>query len=718
MTPGTPTPTIHIVTDTGNGQAPVLVTVNALDAMPHDCYWNRPIPASGLPASGLSDAQILASLVKYSTTAPGTGWSDVQADPDALTFEDLPKAGGGFEKTPDAIHYAFAGQVLACLRQRDAAYNATQSQLYLGGGDVGKTDFSWDFGDTGSEYDHVKGFGAQHVYYYPANTTGPVTRTITLTVTNNLGLAAKVTKTVTIQPDARKVVTIATQAELDAVLQSSLAGKKVVLQSGASFTVGGGANNVPTQFFALDNDTWVTTSGAAPATIVTNYMAANASVFETVNGTNHSQHVVVENLQFQIVPTSQAPHIAVLNGGTNVALRALTYSASAQSALPTQAFMLEGNAELLQECGGVPSASSPAQLNQPWPNGGSTGEWAWIQGSNVSLYGNFAYRLDNDGAAGEAGFRACNPTSENISFVNNKVGGYWGKDDTITLRSGHNIYLGGNFVRGGVFDMDAQCGGSTVSAVGDTSNVVVDSNQFENAQLQLNPGVYAVSLRNNFHHQSSTCGANDPTMNPLGAAYNNQLSIGVGGDGTLQDTTPVNIAGNSFIFECDGEYWNTVGMGIVANSRIEIVDNLFYLPAGTQTEPLFVGAALPANITRLEGNAFLLAGATPATQLIGRDYGTNAYDFTKFEQFLGGHDSLFAASAAGLPTSTGEDLSAYRQLQSSPVAASATNLALEVNGVTDTFGLITDLADPFVTGSTAIARPATGGWTPGALQAQ
>ena len=67
----------------------------------------------------------------------------------------------------------------------------------LGSGSPITTNYQWNFGDPGSQYNTLPGYNASHVY------ANPGTYTITLTITNDLHKVSTVSAQVTIAADSR-----------------------------------------------------------------------------------------------------------------------------------------------------------------------------------------------------------------------------------------------------------------------------------------------------------------------------------------------------------------------------------------------------------------------------------------------------------------------------------------------------------------------------------
>jgi PKD repeat protein len=118
--------------------------------------------------------------------------------------EDFPSELSACQALPAAPYGADGGTtqspqgdaIAACLAKLDDDV-AAHNEADLGQGTVLTARYQWDFGDPNGAHDQLEGWNAAHVYDVPG------TYTITLTVTNELGISSHTTQTVFVAPDTR-----------------------------------------------------------------------------------------------------------------------------------------------------------------------------------------------------------------------------------------------------------------------------------------------------------------------------------------------------------------------------------------------------------------------------------------------------------------------------------------------------------------------------------
>lgn len=363
--------------------------------------------------------------------------------------------------------------------------NALSSSL--GDGTQLNANYSWNFGDTGSAFNSLTGWNAGHIY------DNPGTYTITLTVTNDLGLSSTATSQVTITPSTRTTIyvntwgndansglsaaaPIASELRLEQILGSyGNSNVNVLFERGETF-------NMPYYLYVLgSNESFgAYGSGAAPVLMKT---PGDYGIFYMGSAANQ---IVIENLTFDSPNTAtiyNAPEITatgIYANGTNITVRNNTFLN-----LETALDCYQGPNGLLVENNSAPSIT------------GIRGYFIWMNGTNGVVLGNTVVNSTRQHIMRSS----FNSTQDWLIAGNNFTGNNDPYDPnetvktTINIREGSDIYISGNTLTG-----DAVAFGPEVAngAGAYADWIVLNGNQILNTQLQLAGGVHHFDARNNF----------------------------------------------------------------------------------------------------------------------------------------------------------------------------------------------------------------------------
>ena len=185
----------------GCSSSPIDVTQDAApgDAAPADASPSKDVVVPDAPSGIAPKPRIFSLAASASPMAPAPVhvraiWGREDFPADLAACQSLPAAplladGGTTQSSQgDAI--------AACLAKLDDEV-AVHDDADLGRGTVLTARYQWDFGDPNGAHDKLEGWNAAHVY------DAPGAYTITLTVTNELGVSATTTESVFVAPDSR-----------------------------------------------------------------------------------------------------------------------------------------------------------------------------------------------------------------------------------------------------------------------------------------------------------------------------------------------------------------------------------------------------------------------------------------------------------------------------------------------------------------------------------
>jgi hypothetical protein len=358
----------------------------------------------------------------------------------------------------------------------------------LGDGNATNATYTWNFGDAGSKYNTLTGWNAGHIY------DNPGTYTITLTVTNDLGLSSSASTQVTITPANRTTIyvdnygndansgfspsqAIATPTRLQQVLDSlGDSNVTVLFARGETFQFPGWINiNGSNEVFGAYG------SGANPVLMKVPGWSGDFFVMQST-----ANQIVIENLAFDSVYTataSYAPDIAVTPitpGGTNITVRNDTFL----------------NVETAIDCYQGPSGILIQNNSAPLVTG-MRGYLVWMNGTQGVVLGNTVVNSTRQHVM-RSSFQTTQDwliAGNNFTNDNNPSDAGEIPKTTINIREGSYVYIANNTLTNDALAF----GPEPANGAGAYADwIVVDGNTLINDQLQMSGGVHHLDARNNF----------------------------------------------------------------------------------------------------------------------------------------------------------------------------------------------------------------------------
>jgi hypothetical protein len=486
--------------------------------------------------------------------------------------------------------------------------NVNAFKSVLGSGSELTTQYHWNFGDSGSQYNDLTGWNAGHVY----DTAG--TYTITLSVTDSAGSSSTMTSQVTVNPDNRPIIYVDTngsdantgaspnQAVQSAAKAFSLAGSntKIEFDRGETFNV-----NQTLWIKGADQSVGAYGSGANPVLMrgvgdgsVTIYIAQQAS------------NTTIQGITFDspnAVTSGAAPEIGVVGvwaWGTNDVIRDSTFlnvdDAINGSMQPSGVIVENNTAPLLT---------------------GLRGYFTWVDGNDWSILGNTVANSTR-----QHDIRGNSDTVNGVLIADNNLSKVMRADDpaetmkcTILFRAGNNIYITGNTLNDGTLSLAP--GPGMTSAEG-TSWVVVDGNFLNNAQFELQATDHHIMVRNNVSNLSGTDefhlvpgDLTDPNghLTDITITHNTGINTGIAGQflWLTAQAAPgtITVTDNLYIAPNDQLGWN-------ANAGVEVSApdlSAFALISGNiWPAPVSNGQGLQGIVNYFAGSATVTGYVTPS----------------------------------------------------------------------------------------------------------
>jgi PKD repeat protein len=363
--------------------------------------------------------------------------------------------------------------------------NALSSSL--GDGTQLNASYAWNFGDAASAYNNLTGWNASHIY------DNPGTYTITLTVTNELGLSSTAATQVTITPSTRTTIyvnnygndansglsanqPIASELRLEQILGSyGNSNVSVLFERGQTF-------NMPYYLYVEgSNESFgAYGSGAAPVLMKT---PGDPGIFYMTASANQ---IVIENLTFDspnVATVYNAPEMtatAIYPNGTNITVRNNTFL-NLEDAMDCY----QGPNGLLVENNSAPSIT------------GLRGYFMWMNGSNGVVLGNTVVNSTRQHIMRSS----FNSTQDWLIAGNNFTGNNDPYDPneivktTINIREGSDIDITDNILTGA----SVAFGPEVANGPGAYADwILLNGNEILNTQLQLAGGVHHFDARNNY----------------------------------------------------------------------------------------------------------------------------------------------------------------------------------------------------------------------------
>ena len=543
----------------------------------------------------------------------------------------------------------------------------------VGDGTPASSNYVWNFGDTKGTYDSIAGFNASHVY----TTAGKYT--VSLTVTNDLGLTSTVSTTITIAADTRKVIYVDSSSGNDKNSGSSPTSAlktiykaeselgnntEILLKRGESFAMAGASMSL------AGTNQLLGAYGAGANPVIDFTGTADYQNILTTSG--NSDGVTFENLSINTVAGSiqsfglegRGEDVAVLNCTFNN----VTYAVNANG---------EPTGLLVQNCS-VPSKT------------GVYGYFVWGEGNDLSIFGNYVADSVNEHNVRATGYQGMNVSYNNFTNTDDK--------GCIECHDGEYAWVAHNTVSGGDIRV-GPLGIASDPAGSNTTYAVIDSNTFNNSWMQVDPGSYHISIRNNVINRNSV-----------------EMIYLAGPDSTGRQDQDIQILNNTGVSDgTTGNFLKVGGpcSGVVLENNLVIAPDL--TPGGYGTSIVYISQSNTNSFSKINGNVWQLPAnfysyadggimfLAPVTGSGKTGYLTpaawNALSVVGNDTF-----TTTATSSSGTPVTT--------------VAGGAATLDLAVP--TPGSGSVAAKADSPIAGVFTDfygdTRPTTGTWTAGAVQ--
>ncbi|MGN6504067.1 MAG: PKD domain-containing protein [Tepidisphaeraceae bacterium] len=465
--------------------------------------------------------------------------------------------------------------------------DALSSQLKEGEWNTG--DYLWNFGDNGAEENNMKGFNAAHTYDAVGNYT------IMLTVINSAGKRDSATMTVHVAAAARKTIYVSNSGSdsNDGTSASApiktIAKAESLLDDNVQILFHRGETYNMTAGFQIGNSNVVIGaygSGTKPQILWT-ASRDSQTMFTTYS---NSKNVTIQDLSINTIYDQDINDdgipIAIKPGGTNLTVRRneflnVMYGMN-MNMNPTGVMVQDNTAPLLT---------------------GLRKYFAWVQGSHITIVGNYAANSTREHIV-RINYVSMVNVSDN-DFHNVLVDSSEVVKTALNVQSGEFAYLYNNKLYS-----DFQVGPLGKTAGLDTKQLrfnyaIGESNEIFDAEMVVNHGAQHITLRDNVVHEN-----NNIAINVDG--YDTQYQRGVV-DLTLQNNTATN-TGTSGTFL---EVWGPVAGGL------NVIDNLYLAPnltiGASGTAAVKIASTAFSSFTKIDGNIWPEA-RTIASYLNGADY--------------------------------------------------------------------------------------------------
>jgi PKD domain len=456
------------------------------------------------------------------------------------------------------------------------AVNVNALASTLGAGNQVQATYDWDFGDPSGAYDQLQGFNAAHVY----DTTGDYT--IKLSVTDANGQTSTATDkvdvtsndsltTIYVSPNGSdsnsglsESSPIQSFAQVGNILGSN---ERILFQAGGTYDAETGIT-VQTGMSNIEIGTYG--SGAAPV-IMYDGPNGHGAIFN-LGGTN----VTLQGLDFDSIYTNNGDGQAIYSGvaisGNNVTVRNNTF----------------GNLEDDFDLSAGPN-NVLIQGNQSPNTNTLNAYFAWVQGNNVSIVGN--YVADSIGEAIVRIGGANNVLIADNNFTKQLDNG---DKNVLSIQAGSYAYIYNNILSTGPTSV-GPLGVSSADPDVSFDDAVFDSNYVLNNNFLIQPGAHDLMFRNNVVEGDGNTGF---TINGIetNGSFNWQVqNVWIqnntvtepgewGGFLTISNGDPsnVNVADNLFV---DPNYQTGFGEAFVIdnngelNGLSQIKDNVWSVPS-------------------------------------------------------------------------------------------------------------------------------------------
>jgi hypothetical protein len=354
----------------------------------------------------------------------------------------------------------------------------------FGDGTILNSTITWNFGDSGSEYNTLVGFNAAHAY------ANPGTYTITLSITTPDGNVGVTTTQVTIAPDNRPTIYVSPNGNdandgsspsdpvqsLAAVQNLLTSNERVLFQDGGVYSYSGanalnlgGLSHVYIGSYG---------SGAAPD-IYYNGSAVGGTI---IGLSNTSSGIVIQGLQFDTMYTNnndvQAIPTAFIANGNDVSIIGCTFlnlGDDINMVLAPSNYLVQDN-----------SSPNTSALN---------GYFGWVAGNDIVFLGNTV-----SGSSDEAVMRVAGVTDLELAYNNftnppeNSSGTV--SKNTLSTQVGQYVYAYQNIFAQGPANA-GPLGTDVANPDVTLTDVVFDSNTINNTTLLITAGAEDVMIKNN-----------------------------------------------------------------------------------------------------------------------------------------------------------------------------------------------------------------------------
>ncbi len=519
--------------------------------------------AASTSTSDTSSGGISANSTSPPVASTGsTGGSVPATQPSAgSTAWASTSAGVASGTAPRAIMQVLAPEPYVGIAVVVRALNST-----LGSGSPDDSNYQWNFGDPSSQYNTLPGFNASHIY------TNPGTYTITLTVTNDLNQVSRVSSSVWIGADNRKVIYVNANSGNDsnsgtsqnspvktAARASALVGNntEILFARGQEFNLGAA--------FKLNyKNVLVGAYGSGANPIINDTLLATGAVIFTTNSSS-AIGVTVEDLTLTTLngtdPSATDMPMGVMAGGTDTSVVGCTFNY----------VEYDVNASAAPVGLTVINNSSPIR-------GGLQGYFLWDEGTDTTALGNTV-----NGSVHEHDIRTSGATE--LLIADNNLANYDGKG-CIEIHVGSYAWIASNVVNSG----DIRVGplGLWGEPIDTTSYAVIESNYAVNTDIAVFPGAQHININNNIIDRNG-----GPMIDVRGQ------------DGLGRQSADIQILNNTGISSSStGQFLDVESytQGIILENNLLVQPSL--ATGGYSTAPVYVDASNLASFSYINGNVW------------------------------------------------------------------------------------------------------------------
>lgn len=459
----------------------------------------------------------------------------------------------------------------------------------LSSGDVTTADYEWNFGDTGSKYNTLTGFNAAHLY------ANPGTYTVTLTVTDDAGKVMKSTQAVTVQADTRKTIYVSPTgndknnglsasspiATLEQAEKLETSNSRILFQRGGTWNV--------TDWLYIKGqniDVGAYGTGADPV-----LKRATTAVTMLVGVDKTSTDVTIHDIAFD---TNQ-PTVTDKSG-------------AATGIFPQGTRTAIYDCQFVNVVDAINANTGPTGLliqdNVATTDHSVRGYFVWLQGSDDVILGNTVPNSTREHIIRIGGADRVLIADNTFANEDNSA-----KDPLDISKAvfndqvGNDIYITHNTITDGVTGVGPLGGADGVSTPNlRISNVVIDGNTFNNANLAVTGGSDHVTIRNNLINRNY---AEAILVNPTDTYTVNGKQIYAG-----RTITSLTIANNTYSSTgTSGNFLLVKTMGtagqITLDNNVVVAPN--YIPGANGTAAVYIAAdaaTAKAQFKEISGNVW------------------------------------------------------------------------------------------------------------------